>query len=302
MPAWYAKPVRAAERTPSPGATHDRPERAHRRLRNRPPGRPARGHRPGRVRWEPDRARRQRRGGAGAGTARPGRRGGDGPVARRARLQLRRRARAGEQRATWRGSGSIPPASSSPARTSVQRAACSRSVSSGRSSAGDDQERAMAAALSCYNTGDLARGLRNGYVEPPVRAAAALAGRAVQSDGRALTEPGSRADAPRAVSQRAGAVRRGQRIVDTQPGDEVFAWPWRRRSRDARGASRRHDGPDPHAARGQQRRPWPPRPSTRGATNTAESTRTSLDASARRGLATRGRSGGPGATASGRAS
>jgi len=82
----------------------------------------------------------------------------------------------------------------------------------------DDAERAMTAALSCYNTGDFTRGVRNGYVGAlRASAASSLAPQPIATDG-AETKPGWRRDARHTASRRSGAVGRGQRIRD-----EVFA-------------------------------------------------------------------------------
>jgi type IV secretion system protein VirB1 len=86
----------------------------------------------------------------------------------------------------------------------------------------DDGERAMAAALSCYNTGHLTRGLSNGYVTAVRAAASSLAPEPIATS-REATQPATRRDALRTATRRVGAVARGQRIADTQPRDEVFA-------------------------------------------------------------------------------
>ncbi|ACL64478.1 Lytic transglycosylase catalytic [Anaeromyxobacter dehalogenans 2CP-1] len=85
----------------------------------------------------------------------------------------------------------------------------------------DDEERAMAAALSCYNTGHLTRGLRNGYVTA-VRAA-------VDSLAPGPNRDGSRGDEACHVWGRSarrnparGSGRARAAIGDTQR-DEVFA-------------------------------------------------------------------------------
>jgi type IV secretion system protein VirB1 len=87
----------------------------------------------------------------------------------------------------------------------------------------DDEERAIAAALSCYNTGHFTRGVRNGYVGA-VRASAAssLAPQSIAKDVPE-TKPGRRRDARQTRSRRAGAVERGQPIGNAQLQDEAFA-------------------------------------------------------------------------------
>ncbi|GAO01291.1 lytic transglycosylase domain-containing protein [Anaeromyxobacter sp. PSR-1] len=85
----------------------------------------------------------------------------------------------------------------------------------------DDMERAMTAALSCYNTGHFTHGVRNGYVSS-VRAASSLAPQSIATDS-AKTKAARRRDAPRPAGRRSGAVDRGQRIGNAQPRDEVFA-------------------------------------------------------------------------------
>ncbi len=86
----------------------------------------------------------------------------------------------------------------------------------------DDMERAMKAALSCYNTGHFTRGVSNGYVSSVRAAASSLAPHSLATDS-AETKPARRRDAPRAAGRRSGAVERGQRIANAQPRDEAFA-------------------------------------------------------------------------------
>jgi type IV secretion system protein VirB1 len=85
-----------------------------------------------------------------------------------------------------------------------------------------DGERAISAALSCYNTGHLTRGLRNGYVTA-VRAAATSRAPQPFASGGAETAPGLRRGTPRARGRRSNAVVRGLRIGDIKQRHEAFA-------------------------------------------------------------------------------
>lgn len=82
----------------------------------------------------------------------------------------------------------------------------------------DDEERATSAALSCYNTGDFTRGVKNGYVSAVRAAAYSLAPQSTATDS-AKSQRGQRRDARRIA--KGPAVE--QRIVDTHLRDEVFA-------------------------------------------------------------------------------
>lgn len=85
-----------------------------------------------------------------------------------------------------------------------------------------DDERALAAALSCYNTGHLTRGFTNGYVAA-VRAAARARAPQRPASGPAPAGQGTPRDAPRAVTLAPGALARAERAGDVQPRDEAFA-------------------------------------------------------------------------------
>jgi type IV secretion system protein VirB1 len=78
-----------------------------------------------------------------------------------------------------------------------------------------DEERAMAAALSCYNTGDFTRGVRNGYVSA-VRAAARSSAPQSTATGSAPSQ-----SAQHVVRRRATSPE--QRNIDAQRRDEAFA-------------------------------------------------------------------------------
>lgn len=82
-----------------------------------------------------------------------------------------------------------------------------------------DEERAMTAALSCYNTGDFTRGVKNGYVGA-VRAAARSWTPLQVATESVRSQPGRR---PGAHAARRRAVERDQRIRDAEPQDEAFA-------------------------------------------------------------------------------
>jgi len=87
----------------------------------------------------------------------------------------------------------------------------------------DDEERAIAAALSCYNTGHFTRGVRNGYVGAVLASAArSLAPHSIVTNGPE-TKRGRGRDARDTATRRSGAVPRVQRIGDAEPRDEVFA-------------------------------------------------------------------------------
>jgi type IV secretion system protein VirB1 len=83
-----------------------------------------------------------------------------------------------------------------------------------------DEERAMAAALSCYNTGDFTRGLRNGYVSAVRAAARSLAPQSIAT-GSAPSQSAQPSDARHAARRRATPPE--QRNIDAQPRDEAFA-------------------------------------------------------------------------------
>jgi type IV secretion system protein VirB1 len=81
-------------------------------------------------------------------------------------------------------------------------------------------ERAMAAALSCYNTGDFTRGVRNGYVSAVRAAANSQAPLAVAAEG-ARSQPERRSGSRHAARRRATSPE--QRNIDAQPREEAFA-------------------------------------------------------------------------------
>ncbi len=83
-------------------------------------------------------------------------------------------------------------------------------------------ERAMTAALSCYNTGHLTRGVQNGYVAGVLAAASPLEPQSIAT-ARAGAKPPIRWRVSRTATRRAGAVGHGQRIAGAEARKDVFA-------------------------------------------------------------------------------